>query len=474
LRGIVHDHVHVDVHDHDHEEDQPVNHFQRKDGVLYAEDVPLQALAERHGTPLYVYSTATLTRHWKVLNRSLAGLRHVICYAVKANSNLSVLGLFARLGSGFDIVSGGELYRVLQAGGDPRKVVYSGVGKTDDEIAFALEAGVRVLNVESAPELARISAVARRLGRRAPIALRVNPDVDPKTHPYISTGLRDNKFGVSVDDARRLYPLAALDPALDVKGIACHIGSQITTVSPFLDAIDRVLALAKELAGQGIRLGHLDVGGGLGITYKDEEPPHPDDYGAAIKEALSGWRGEVFLEPGRVLVGNAGVLVTRVLYVKESGRKRFVVVDAAMNDLVRPSYYDAHHEIEPVGAPRESAREIVADVVGPICESSDFLARKRRMAEPNPGDLLAVRSAGAYGFAMSSNYNTRPRAAEVLVEGVKVTLARRRETWADLVRGEAASESRPAGRRAGARSHAAPARARAANARKAAPRRARG
>ena len=413
-----------------------MNHFQRKGGVLLVEDVPMEKLAERYGTPLYVYSTATLTRHWKVLHRSLAGLRHVVCYAVKANSNLAVLSLFARLGSGFDIVSGGELFRVLKAGGDPRKVVFSGVGKTDEEIAFALEAGLRVLNVESAPELARVSIVARRMGRRAPIALRVNPDVDPKTHPYISTGLRDNKFGVSVEDARRLYAIAAKDPALDVRGIACHIGSQITTVRPFLDAIDRVLALSRELEAQGIRIGHLDVGGGLGITYKDEDPPHPDEYGAAIRKALARFRGEVFLEPGRVLVGNAGVLATRVLYVKRSGRKTFVVVDAAMNDLVRPSYYGAHHEIEPAGAPRDGAREIVADVVGPICESSDFLAQRRRMPEPLPGDLLVVRSAGAYGFAMSSNYNTRPRAAEVLVDGAKVHVARRRETWADLVRGE--------------------------------------
>jgi diaminopimelate decarboxylase len=394
-----------------------------------------------------------------VLHRSLSGLRHVVCYAVKANSNLAVLSLFARLGSGFDIVSGGELYRVLRAGGDPRKVVFSGVGKTDEEIAFALEAGVRVLNVESAPELARISIVARRLGRRAPVALRVNPDVDPKTHPYISTGLRENKFGVSVDDARRLYPIAASDPALAVKGIACHIGSQITTVKPFLDAIDRVLALARELEGQGIPIGHLDVGGGLGITYSDEAPPHPDEYGAAIRKALARFEGDVLLEPGRVLVGNAGVLLTRVLYVKRSGRKTFVVVDAAMNDLVRPSYYGAHHEIEPVAAPREGAREIVADVVGPICESSDFLARKRRMPEPSPGDLLAVRSAGAYGFSMSSNYNARPRAAELLVDGDRVHVARRRETWADLVRGEkpmpgaargAPSPRASRGRRAGA------------------------
>jgi diaminopimelate decarboxylase len=413
-----------------------MNHFQRKKGVLHAEAIPLEELAATHGTPLYVYSTATLTRHWKVLNRSLAGLDHLVCYAVKANSNLSILSLFAKLGSGFDIVSGGELYRVLKAGGDPHKVVFSGVGKRDDEIASALESGVRVLNVESGPELARVSIVARRLGLRAPIALRVNPDVDPKTHPYISTGLRENKFGVSVEEARRLYTAAAGDPAVEIRGVACHIGSQITTVRPFLDAIARVLSLAKDLATQGIRLGHVDVGGGLGITYEDEEPPHPDEYGLAIKKALAKFDGEVLLEPGRVLVGNAGVLATRVLYVKKSGRKNFVVVDAAMNDLVRPSFYGAYHTIELAGAPRKDAREISADVVGPVCESSDFLAKKRRLPEPRPGDLLIVRSAGAYGFAMASNYNARPRAAEVLVDGDHAVLARRRETYADLVRGE--------------------------------------
>jgi diaminopimelate decarboxylase len=415
-----------------------VNHFQRKGGVLAAEEVPLDLLAERYGTPLYVYSTATLTRHWRVLHRSLAGIRHVVCYAVKANGNLALLGTLARLGSGFDIVSGGELYRVLKAGGDPRKVVFSGVGKRDDEIAFALETGVRALNVESAPELARVSIVARRMGVRAPVAIRVNPDVDARTHPYISTGLKENKFGVSVDEARRLYALGARDAALDVKGIACHIGSQITTVRPFLDAIDRLLALARDLGRVGIRLEHLDVGGGLGITYHDEEPPHPDEYGAAIRRALRGWKGEVLLEPGRVLVGNAGVLVTRVLHVKRHGRRTFVVVDAAMNDLVRPSLYGAHHAIEPVGPARAGRREIVCDVVGPVCESTDFLAKRRRMTEPDPGDLLCVRSAGAYGFAMSSNYNARPRAAEVLVDGDAALLARRRETYPDLVRGEAA------------------------------------
>ncbi len=413
-----------------------MNHFQRKQGVLHAERIPLEALAAAHGTPLYVYSTATLTRHWRVLHRSLSGLDHLVCYAVKANANLAVLKLFAKLGSGFDIVSGGELYKVLKAGGAARKVVFSGVGKRDDEIAFALEAGVRVIDVESGPELGRVSVVARRMRRRAPIAVRVNPDVDPRTHPYISTGLRENKFGVSVEEARRLYALAAGDSALEVKGVACHIGSQITELRPFQDAIGRVLALVKDLRTQGIRLGHVDVGGGLGITYRDEEPPSPDAYGAAVKKALGRFDGEVLLEPGRVLVGNAGVLLTRVLYVKRNGRKVFVVVDAAMNDLVRPAMYEAWHDIEAVGKPRKDARTVVADVVGPICESGDFLAKARRMPEPQPGDLLVVRTAGAYGYAMSSNYNARPRAAEVLVDGDRALLARRRETYADLVRGE--------------------------------------
>ncbi len=423
-----------------------MNHFQRVGGALHAERIPIERLARAYGTPLYVYSTATLRRHWKVLDRSLAGLRHLVCYAAKANGNLAVLDLLARLGAGFDIVSGGELYRVVKAGGDPRKVVFSGVGKTDEEIAFALSQRVRCLNVESAPELGRVSVVARRLGVRAPIALRVNPDVDPRTHPYIATGLKGSKFGVSVDEARRLYALASADPAIDVRGVACHIGSQITTVAPFLDAIARVRALARDLEGAGIPMRHIDIGGGLGIQYRDEDPPHPDAYGAAVKRAMKGYRGEVILEPGRVLVGNAGVLVTRVLFVKQAGRKRFVVVDAAMNDLVRPSLYGAHHDIEPVGADARPAGTV--DVVGPVCESSDFLARGRRMPVPEAGDLLCVRSAGAYGFSMSSNYNARPRAAEVLVDGDVARLARRRERWPDLVRGE---QPRPAGRRFPAR-----------------------
>jgi len=419
-----------------------VNHFRSKRGVLHAEAVPLPALAKAWGTPAYVYSSATLTRHWKVLHRSLRGLDHTVCYAVKANSNLSILSLFARLGSGFDIVSAGELYRVIKAGGAPRRVVYSGVGKRDDEIAFALDAGVGTINVESAAELGRISAVARRLQVRAPIAFRVNPDVDPRTHPYIATGLRESKFGVSVKDARALYARAVLDPHLDVRGIACHIGSQITTLRPFVDAVARIRALAEELGRAGIRLRHLDVGGGLAVRYRDEAPPTPEAYAAAIRQGLAGWKGEVHLEPGRVLVANAGVLVTRVLYVKKNGRKTFVVVDAAMNDLMRPALYQAWHEVEPVVAPPRGTRAVTCDVVGPVCESSDFLAQGRKLPLPAEGDLLCIRTAGAYGFSMSSNYNSRPRAAEVLVEGDTARLARARETYPDLVRGER-SRARP-------------------------------
>jgi diaminopimelate decarboxylase len=419
-----------------------MNHFLRKRGRLHAEAIPLDDLAAAYGTPLYVYSTATLTRHWKVLERSLRGLDHLLCYAVKANANLGVLSLFARLGAGFDIVSGGELSRVLKAGGDPARVVFSGVGKRDDELAFALDQGVKVIDVESAEELARVSAVAARLGCRAPIALRVNPAVDPKTHPYIATGLQESKFGVDIAEARRLYVQAASDPALEVKGVAMHIGSQITEVGPFLEATRRVLELVRDLRKQGVAIRHLDVGGGLGIQYDEEDPPHPETYGAALKRALRSFDGEVLFEPGRVLVGNAGVLVTRVLYRKKNGRRAFVVVDAAMNDLIRPALYDAHHAIEPVGPPsRETG---LCDVVGPVCESSDFLARRRRLPAVTRGDLLCVRTTGAYGFTMSSNYNARPRAAEVLVDGGVAYLVRRRESMADLIRGESA---RPAGRR---------------------------
>jgi len=425
-----------------------MNHFTRKRGHLCAEDVPLEELARAYGTPLYVYSSATLTRHYRVLDASLAPRRHLCCYAVKANSNLAVLSLFARLGSGFDIVSMGELYRVLKAGGHPGKVVYSGVGKRDEEIAFALKQGVKVLDVESAEELTRVSAVARRLHRRAPIALRVNPAVDPRTHPYIATGLRESKFGVAVEEALHLYSAAAQDPSLEVRGVAMHIGSQITEVGPFLDALARLLTLVATLGREGVHIEHLDLGGGLGITYGDERPPSPSAYGRAVGKALGSFPGEILIEPGRVLVGNAGVLLTRVLYRKKNGRRSFLVVDAAMTDLVRPALYGAQHFIEPVRPP--SRHREVFDVVGPVCESADFLAQDRRLPEVGPGDLLCVRSAGAYGFAMASNYNSRPRAAEVLVAGTTALLARRRERLADLVRGES---PRPPPRRFGQRGH---------------------
>jgi diaminopimelate decarboxylase len=423
-----------------------MNHFKRRRGHLHAEDISLEELAKAYGTPLYFYSTATLTRHYRVLERALRGRRHLVCYAVKANSNLSVLSLLARLGAGFDIVSGGELYRVLKAGGQPGRVVFSGVGKRDDEIAFALDAGVKVIDVESAEELARVSIVAGRLRRRAPIALRVNPAVNPRTHPYIATGLRESKFGVAMEEALRLYTLAANDPALEVKGVAMHIGSQITEVRPFLDALARLLALVDDLARLGLHIEHLDLGGGLGIAYRDEDPPSPAEYGLALKKALRHFEGELIIEPGRVLVGNAGVLLTRVLYRKRNGRRAFVVVDAAMSDLIRPALYGAYHAIEAVGPPSRST--VVCDVVGPVCESADFLARARRLPEVKSGDLLCVRSAGAYGFAMASSYNSRPRPAEVLVEGTSALLARRRETLDDLVRGE---NPKPPRRRFGGR-----------------------
>jgi diaminopimelate decarboxylase len=414
-----------------------VNHFQRRRGVLHAEKIPVAALAEAYGTPLYLYSSATLRRHWRVLDRSLAGIDRLLCYAVKANSNLAVLRLFARLGSGFDIVSGGELHRVRSAGGDVRRVVFSGVGKTDDEIATALSAGIRCLNVESGEELLRVARIAARRKLRAPIALRVNPDVDARTHPYIATGLRETKFGIPVAEARRLYARAVRERSLRVEGVACHIGSQITTLGPFLDALRRVRALAEDLREAGIPVRHLDLGGGLGIPYRageGEDPPHPRAYGEALRRGLAGFEGEVHLEPGRVLVGNAGILVTRVIAQKKNGRHRFVVVDAGMNDLVRPSFYGAWHDIEPVAAPAKEQHR--CDVVGPVCESSDFLARGRLLPKVAVGDLLAVRTAGAYGFSMASNYNSRPRPAEVLVDGAAALLARRRETHADLVRGE--------------------------------------
>jgi diaminopimelate decarboxylase len=411
-----------------------MDHFNYQNDELYAEDVPLAELAGEYATPCYVYSRATLERHYRVMEEALRDLPHSICYAVKANGNLGVLSVLARLGAGFDIVSAGELARVQRAGGDPARVVFSGVGKRADEMATALEAGIRCFNVESEPELERLSQVAVSLGLRAPVSLRVNPDVDAGTHPYIATGLRENKFGVAVDRAAAIYRRAAELPSLRIEGVDCHIGSQLTQTAPFEDALAQLLRLVDELSNQGIQLNHLDIGGGLGIRYRDENPPEPEAYATALKRQLADRDLELLLEPGRVLTGNAGALLTRVEYIKLSGYKNFAVVDAAMNDFLRPALYDAWQEILPVaGRTAEPTRRY--DVVGPVCETGDFLGLARDLAIAE-GDLLAIRSAGAYGFAMSSNYNARPRAAEILVDGARAHLVRRRETLDDLMRGE--------------------------------------
>jgi diaminopimelate decarboxylase len=411
-----------------------MDHFRYREGILHAEDVPVTAIAERYGTPCYVYSRATLQRHWYAFDHALVGSRHLVCYAVKANSNLAILNLLARLGSGFDIVSVGELERVLAAGGEPSKIVFSGVGKREDELARALEVGIRCFNVEVVEELDRLNRLAGRYGIKAPIALRVNPDVDAGTHPYISTGLRESKFGIDVEDALKQYRRAAALPHLEVVGIDCHIGSQLTSSTPFIDALDRILALAGLLRSEGIAIHHLDLGGGLGIRYRDEDPPHPTEYVERLFERLGDNDFEILIEPGRAIVGNAGILLTRVEYLKSNRAKHFAIVDAAMNDLLRPALYDAWQEIVPVST-RGGVEPQVYDVVGPVCETGDFLGKGRFLAV-RPGDLLAVRSAGAYGFSMSSNYNSRPRVAEVLVDGDAMHLIRQRETIAQLFAGE--------------------------------------
>jgi diaminopimelate decarboxylase len=412
-----------------------MDYFEYRGGELCAEQVPLAAIAAQYGTPCYVYSRATLERHWHAFDRAFAGRPHLVCYAVKANSNIGVLNVLARLGSGFDIVSVGELERVLAAGGDPAKVVFSGVGKREDELRRALEAGIRCFNVEVPQELERLNRIAGELGVKAPVSLRVNPDVDAQTHPYISTGLRENKFGIDVDEAIVDYRRAAELPHLEVVGIDCHIGSQLTSVAPFIDALDRVLVLADTLKAAGIAIHHLDIGGGLGIRYNDEAPPEPAEYAEALSERLAGLDYEILMEPGRAIVGNAGVLVTKVEYLKSNRLKNFAIVDAAMNDLIRPALYEAWQAILPV-RPREDVPTKVYDVVGPVCETGDFLGQDRELAI-REGDLLAVRSAGAYGFSMSSNYNSRPRPAEVLADREKTVLLRKREELADLFRGEA-------------------------------------
>jgi len=411
-----------------------VDHFEYKNGELYCEDVAIAELAEQYGTPLFVYSRATLERHWHAFDAALAGHDHLVCYAVKANSNLAVLNLLARLGSGFDIVSGGELQRVLQAGGKPTGIVFSGVGKLANEIEAALEADILCFNVESEQELDRINEIAGRMGKTARVSFRVNPDVDAKTHPYISTGLKENKFGVAFADAEQVYLKAARLANIEIIGMDCHIGSQLTELSPYIDALDRLLALITSLREQGIGIHHLDLGGGLGIRYRDEEPPLPADWASALQERLQNFDGSIVIEPGRAIAGNAGILVSRVNYLKHGADKNFAVVDAAMNDLIRPSLYGAWQEIIRVEQHSDAAEKLY-DVVGAICESSDFLGKDRSLSLAQD-DLLAIRSSGAYGFGMASNYNTRTRAAEVMVDGDRHYCVRERENFADLIRGE--------------------------------------
>jgi diaminopimelate decarboxylase len=412
-----------------------MDYFAYKNQQLFAENVALETVAKTYGTPCYVYSKATIERHWHAFDRAAGSQPHLICYAVKANSNLAVLNVMAKLGSGFDIVSGGELTRVLKAGGDPSKVVFSGVGKTHDEIALALQHNIKCFNVESRSELTRINEVAGQVSKKAPISIRVNPDVDAKTHPYISTGLKDNKFGVERQQAIEIYQYAHSLPFLNVVGIDCHIGSQLTDLTPFVDALDILLALIDELAKQEIHIQHLDVGGGLGVTYNDEEPPHPDQYTQAITERLKGREKLLIIfEPGRAIMANAGVLLTKVEFLKQGAEKNFAIVDAAMNDLIRPALYSAWQNIIPLnaGLAREKA---VYDVVGPICETGDFLGKGRELSIA-PDDYLAVRSAGAYGFVMASNYNSRCRAAEVLIDDNDMHLVREREKIEQLFASE--------------------------------------
>jgi diaminopimelate decarboxylase len=411
-----------------------MHYFRFEQDELYCEKVPLRKLAEQEGTPCYVYSHATLKHHFTVFDEAFSAVPHLTCFAMKANSNLALLNLFGSLGGGVDIVSGGELFRARKAGIPADRIVYSGVGKTLQEIDYALHEGILMFNIESPPELEAINARAGELGKKARIALRVNPDVDPKTHPYISTGMSKNKFGIDIEGAVRAYERAMQLDHVEVVGVDCHIGSQLTELSPFVDALRRLRALIGRLEEMGVPVKYLDLGGGLGIVYDQESPPHPHEYASAILSELQGLSCTLIFEPGRVIVGNAGILLTRVLYTKKSASKRFVIVDAGMNDLVRPSLYGSYHQILPV---QKSDREMqVVDVVGPICESGDFLARERGLPMVQSGDFLAVMSAGAYGFTMSSNYNSRPRAAEIMVKDDQSYVIRKRESHEDLIRGE--------------------------------------
>jgi diaminopimelate decarboxylase len=409
--------------------------FTYRNGRLYAEDIPLSEIARQFGTPCYVYSGKAIEEAWRDFAQAFGHYPHLICYAVKANSNLAILNLLARLGSGFDIVSVGELERVLRAGGDPARVVFAGVGKRIDEMQRALETGIRCFNIESAAELERLNQVAAKMGLSAPVSIRVNPDVDAKTHPYISTGLNQNKFGIAMHDALDIYIQAARMEHIEIRGVSCHIGSQLTSMEPLLNALDRLLGLIDTLERKGIGIEHLDMGGGLGIRYRDETPPSPSAYARAIMARLQDRPYEIIVEPGRAIVGNSGVLLTRIEYLKHTGRREFAIVDAAMNDLLRPALYNSWQDIVPV-EPRLAGKPRVYEVVGPICESGDFLGRERMLCV-EAGDLLAIRSAGAYGFSMSSTYNSRPRAAEVMIVGDQAYLIRERDSVHDLMAGEA-------------------------------------
>jgi len=408
--------------------------FQYRGDELFCEEVPVRGIAETVGTPFYLYSLNTLESHFRAFQNAFSKVDHLICFSAKANSNIAILRIFVRMGGGVDVVSGGELFRSMKASVSPDKIVYSGVGKREDEIEYALELPILMFNIESTQELVLIDQIAGRMKTRAPVALRVNPDVDPKTHPYISTGLKKNKFGINLQKSLDDYRLANTLPNVKVIGVSCHIGSQLTEVRPFVEAVQRIKELVLKLRAEGMNIQYMDIGGGLGITYNQEEPPHPRDYAQALMKELQEIDCTLILEPGRVIVGNAGVLVTKVLYTKEGDEKNFIVVDAAMNDLIRPSLYGSYQRIQPVH--RSDRPEWTADVVGPICESSDFLAKDRKLPRTEQGDLLAVMSAGAYGFSMASNYNSRPRVAEVLVAKDKFFVIRQREDYDDLIRGE--------------------------------------
>jgi len=411
-----------------------MHHFQYQNMALYCEDVPVSEIARDVGTPFYLYSHATLRQHFKAFDGAFQDIEHLTCFSMKSNSSLAILRLFAQQGGGVDIVSGGELYRALKAGVDPQKIVYSGVGKRTEDLEYALKSHILLFNVESSQEILRLNEVARSLGKRAPIAIRVNPDIDPQTHPYISTGLRENKFGIDISEALEEYTRAATLGHLSISGVSCHIGSQLTQVSPFVDSLRLLQELIERLGEAGIAITYLDLGGGLGITYDKEEPPHPKEYAAALKEELGMEDMILILEPGRVIMGNAGILVTKVLYTKTAHEKEFIIVDAAMNDLIRPSLYGSYHGIQPVKMGER--QKVRADIVGPICETGDFFARDREVESFEPGELMAIMSSGAYGFSMASNYNSRPRVAEVMVKGDQHYVIRARESYEDLVRGE--------------------------------------